>query len=128
MSTTLARSAGRTTDLVAPVSCVGHLAVGGLGVVVARQDPGDPTSRAFWLLAAFCALGLVATLLAWASVRLGGAAWNAGVAVLLVALGVLAAALAGDHGLGLLGIAIAFLFVDWVVFGTARRAVSRPGT
>ncbi|WP_395657595.1 hypothetical protein [Nocardioides sp.] len=126
MSTTLARSAGRTTDKVAPVATLGYAAIGVFGVVVALQDPRDPSSRVFWLLAAFCALGLVAMVLAWASVRAGRGLWNAAVAVALVSLAVLVWGITGPNGLALLGMGIAFVFIDWVVLATAHRAISAP--
>jgi cytochrome bd-type quinol oxidase subunit 1 len=123
MSTTLADQAGHTADKITVVSAIAHVAIAALGVFVAAQNDGDPGATTFWLLAAFCTLGLVATLLGWASVKAGRVVWNVGIAVLVVSLGVLAWATTSDGGLAVLGIGVAFLFVDWLLFANAHRAI-----
>ena len=112
MSTTLAAQAGRTTTKITVVSAVAHLAAAGFAAAATA-----------WGFAGFCALGLVATLLAWASVTAGRTVWNVGVAVLVVSLGVLVWTLTGDDGLGVVAIAIPLLFIDWVLYANAHRAI-----
>lgn len=123
MSATLAAQAGRTVDRIAVVSAIGHALVAALAIFLVGQSDDSTT---YGLLAAFAALGLIATLLGWASVKAGRAVWSGGVAVLLISLGVLAWALPGEGGLGVASIAIPLLFMDWLLFANARKALSRP--
>ena len=112
------------TDRITIVSTAGHAAIGALSVWVARQHGGDNDEAMWWGLAAFSALGLVATLLAWASAKAGPRAWQAGVVVLLVSLGVLAWLISQE--VTVLGIAVALLLCDWLLFASARRELSAP--
>jgi hypothetical protein len=111
-----------TTDRVTAVSAVGHLAIGALSVWVATEHAGDPDEAAWWGLAAFSALGLVATLLGWASAKAGNVVWQAGVAVLLVSLGVLVWLISQQAAM--LAIAGCLLFCDWLLFANARRELN----
>ena len=70
------------------VAVVGHAAVLAIAVLAARGHRGSM----FWLLALFCALGMVANLLAWASVRSGKVVWDLGVLTLVASLPVLVVA------------------------------------
>lgn len=120
MTTAVTVRAGRNADLVAAVSGVLHAGVVAFGFFLADQSG----SQNYLLLSAFAVLGLIATLLGWASVRAGVGAWSGGVVVIGLSLGVLAWALAGEGGLGILSIAISMLFMDWLLFTNARRAFS----
>jgi drug/metabolite transporter superfamily protein YnfA len=123
MSTTLSAQAGRTADRIAVVSAVLHLLVGGLGVWLAQRDDA---STAYLLLAGFCALGLLATLLGRASVSAGRATWTSGLVVLGLSLVVLLVAVTAEGGLGVLACAIPLLFIDVLLFSNARTALSGP--
>jgi hypothetical protein len=123
MSATLAAQAGRTADRIAVVSAVLHLLVGVLGVWLAQRDDAPAT---YWLLAGFAALGLVATLLGWASVKAGRATWTGGLVVVGLSVVVLLAALTGEGGVGVLSCAIPLLFIDGLLFSNARKALSGP--
>lgn len=120
MTTAVTARAGRNADLIAVVSGVLHAGVVAFGFFLADQSG----SRNYLLLSAFAMLGLVATLLGWASVKAGSRAWGAGVAVVVASLGVLAWAVAGEGGLGILAIAGSMLFLDWLLFDNARRALT----
>jgi hypothetical protein len=120
MSTPVAAQAGRTTDRVAVLSGILHAGVVAFGIFLADQSG----SRNYLLLSAFAALGLVATLLARASVRTGSGAWSAGVVLVGLSVGVLACSVPGEGGLGILSIGILTLFLDWLLFTNARRAFS----
>lgn len=115
-----------TTDRVTVVSAAGHAAIGALSVWVAVQHEGDPDEAMWWGLAAFSALGLVASLLGWVSSKAGPLAWQAGVAVLVVSLGVLVW-LVGT-AFATLGVAVAMLFCNWLLFANARRDLNARGT
>lgn len=118
---TLAVQAGRTADKIAIGSAILHLAVAVFGVWLAQE--ADPPT-AYWVLAAFAALGLVATLLGWASVRAGVTVWTVGLAVLGLSVGLLTWALFDEGGLGAIACAIPMLFIDWLLFSNARKAFS----
>ena len=120
MSTALAAQAGRTTDRLAVLSGVLHAAVVVFGFFLADQSG----SQNYLFLSAFAALGLIATLLGWASVKSGSATWSAGVVVVGLAVGVLACGMAGEGALGLISFGISMLFLDYLVFANARRAFS----
>ncbi|HEU5038985.1 MAG TPA: hypothetical protein VFT70_18400 [Nocardioides sp.] len=122
MPTAVATRAGRTADRIAVVSGVVHAACVGFGIFLV--DESD--SAGYWFLVAFAALGLAATVLGWASVRAGRGAWVGGVVVLGLSIGVLAGALLQEGGLGMLSIAIPLLFIDYLVFSNAQRALHRP--
>jgi len=122
MSATLATQAGRTADRIALVSTIVHVALVCFAIFLVRQSG----SSAYLFLAAFAALGLVATLLAWASVKAGRGAWAGGVVVLGLAIGVLTGALFQDGGLGMIAIAIPMVFIDYLLFANAQRALGRP--
>jgi hypothetical protein len=118
MSTAMAAQAGRTADRLAILSVILNAGVVAFGLFLADGSGSDN----YLLLSGFGALGVVATLLARASVRTGSRAWVGGVVVLAVAVGVLACAVPGEGGLGVLSIGILVLFSDWLVFSTARRS------
>lgn len=120
MTSAVTARAGRNADVIAGVSAVLHAGVVAFGFFLADQSG----SRNYLLLSAFAVLGLVATLLGWASVKAGSRAWSAGVVVVGLSVGVLSWALAGEGGLGILSIAISMLFMDWLLFTNARRAFS----
>jgi len=120
MSTAIAHQAGRTADRLAVLSTVLHAAVVAFGIFLADESG----SRSYLFLAGFAALGLIATLLAWASVKAGSRVWSGGVVVLGLAVGVIACGMGGEGALGLASIAILMLFLDWLLFTNARRAFS----
>lgn len=122
MSTSPVAVHDRAANRGAAVSVVGHGLLLAL-YLVAAQDTG---SSMFWVLALSCALSLVATLLAWASVRTGRPAWDAGVVVLAVALAVAlwGAISRGEPVLAFAGAQLVFL--DWLVFRSARKALRTP--
>ena len=125
-ATALATSA-RVVNRAAVVSGAGHVLLLALGVFAAVDlGSDDPGSTTFWLLALFCALGLVATVLAWASVRVGKPAWDAGVVTVLVSVAVMVWMTTVDGGIPTLLICVALLLLDWLVFTNARRALPTP--
>jgi cytochrome bd-type quinol oxidase subunit 1 len=121
MSSTLAAQAGRTADRIAVWSAILHLLVTVFAIWLAQRDEAPTT---YWLLAGFAALGLVATLLGWASVRTGRATWTSGLVLVGLAVVLLLWALTGEGGLGVLSFAIPLLFIDGLLFSNARRALS----
>ncbi|MCB0894880.1 MAG: hypothetical protein H6529_08070 [Nocardioides sp.] len=102
------------------VAVVGHAAVLAIAVLAARDTGGSM----FWLLALFCALGMVANLLAWASVRSGKVVWDLGVLTLVASLPVLVVASTRPGGAVLLVLGGTCYFIDWLVFKNALRMIS----
>jgi hypothetical protein len=120
MNTAVAAQAGRTTDRIAVVSGILHAGLVGFGIFLANQSG----SQNYLLLSGAAALGLIATLLGWASVKAGSATWSAGVVAVGLSLGVLASGVSGEGGLGLISFGITMVFLDYLVFSNARRAFS----
>ena len=121
MTTAVTARAGRNADLVAVVSGVLHAALIGFAIFLA--DESD--SSGYLLLVGFAALGLIATLLGWASVKAGRGVWTGGVVVLGLSIGVLVGAMTQEGGLAMLSIAIPLLFIDYLLFSNAQRALNR---
>ena len=120
MSTAVAAQAGRTTDRLAVLSALLHAGAVAFGFFLADQSG----SSSYLLLSGSAALGLAATALGWASVKAGRGAWVAGVVLVGLSVGVLVSALFGEGGLGMVSIGISMLFLDWLLFTNARRALS----
>ena len=122
MSTAVTARAVRNADLIAVVSGLLHTGLVAFGFFLADQSG----SRTYLFLSAFAALGLVATLLAWASVKAGRGVWAGGLAVLGLSIGNLSGALFQEEGLAMISIAIPMVFIDYLLFANAQRALSRP--
>lgn len=114
----------RETTERALITALGHLAVVAFGVLVARSMEGDPVDRAFWLLAASAAVGLVSTLLAWASVGRSPWLWVLGVVLLVLAAVVSIWAASVYLPMSVLGIAL--VYAGFALLDETRRAVSAP--
>lgn len=122
MATPTLAAYDRAVNRGTAVSVIGHLAVLAISVFAAV----DTGSTMFWLVALFCAIGIAANVLAWASVRAGKIAWDVGFALLVGSLFVLVWAAAGPGGIALLALGPAFYFMDWLVFKNALKVLRTP--
>ncbi|WP_343908074.1 hypothetical protein [Nocardioides aquiterrae] len=118
VATTNDRAVGRGTA----ASAVGHVVLLAIAVYAAR----DTGATAFRVLALAAALSLVATLLAWASVRLSKPAWDAAVVALVAAVVLLVwgAVTEGQPIMTVLAAQLAFM--DWLVLRSALRVLRTP--
>ncbi|MGY2704480.1 hypothetical protein [Nocardioides sp. HB32] len=127
MSTPALAAYDRAVNRGTAVSAVGHALIIALGVFAANDiGRDDPGSTMFWLLALFAALSLVATMLAWASVRAGKIVWDLGVLSLVGGVGVLVWATTVRGGLMVVVLGGVLLFMDWLVFRNALKLLTTP--
>ncbi|WP_395696127.1 hypothetical protein [Nocardioides sp.] len=111
--------AGRTARRIGVVSALVHAGIVALGIFVAQQS-GTP---AYLLLSAAAFLGLGAALLGRASVTAGPGTWTTGVVLAGLSAGLLLGGLTSGIGLTLVSFGVSMLFVDYLLFSNARRAL-----
>lgn len=112
----------------AVTSLVGHFAIVVLGVFAAVDMAPDPATTTFWSLAAFAALGAVATVAIWRATRVPREAGRSllGTAVGLLAVSVLVVVYGAvrEGSLAVLLVAALMLMIDSFLFAAARRALA----
>lgn len=122
MSTSVGTAHDRAVGRGTAASAVGHVVLLAIAVYAAR----DTGATVFRMLALAAALSLVATLLAWASVRLGKPAWDAAVVALVGAVVVLVWGAVAEGQPIMTVVAAQLAFMDWLVLRSALRVLRTP--